>query len=440
MSKKKKLYKNKKYLKSIPKIPLSKKDIKFLISPKKFRKTLINKIKNAKDRICIVTLYLENDESGYNILKELYSIKKKKPNIKINILVDWFRARRNLIGSNKKITNMDWYIKIAKKNKHFIPIHGIPIANRETMGVLHLKGIIIDDYLIYSGANMNNLYLQQKKKYRHDRYQIIKNKYLTNIMYTWINKNLINKKNTNCINKKVKNKTKKKIKNINYSYKNKAKNNELSIAPIVGIGKKNPVNQTIINIISSTKKKLIICTPYFNLPIFIKYKIKYLLKKNTKIEIIVSDKKANDFYINKNKKFNIIGILPYLYEINLRNFIKFMQNYINKKLLTIRIWKNKNNSYHVKGIWSDNKWIFLTGNNLNPRSWNLDLENALLIHDPKKKLKKKTNLELNNIINNTKIIKNYSELKTISEYPKNICKLIRRIRRIHIDKIINKII
>ncbi len=52
----------------------------------------------------------------------------------------------------------------------------------------------------------------------------------------------------------------------------------------------------------------------------------------------------------------------------------------------VRLWKDDDNTYHLKGMWVDDKWMLLTGNNLNPRAWRLDLENAILIHDPKQEL------------------------------------------------------
>ena len=77
------------------------------------------------------------------------------------------------------------------------------------------------------------------------------------------------------------------------------------------------------------------------------------------------------------------GALPYLYESNLRRFCEKFDAYIKNGHLTVRLWKDGDNTYHLKGIWVDNQYILLTGNNLNPRAWRLDAENGLLIHDPK---------------------------------------------------------
>lgn len=87
-----------------------------------------------------------------------------------------------------------------------------------------------------------------------------------------------------------------------------------------------------------------------------------------KVEIIVGDKTANDFFIPEDEPFKIIGALPYLYEINLRRFLSRLQYYVNTDQLVVRLWKDDDNTYHLKGMWVDDKWMLLTGNNLNPRA------------------------------------------------------------------------
>ena len=43
------------------------------------------------------------------------------------------------------------------------------------LGVLHLKGFLFDNTLLYSGASLNNVYLHQQDRYRLDRYHQIQN-------------------------------------------------------------------------------------------------------------------------------------------------------------------------------------------------------------------------------------------------------------------------
>lgn len=448
------LNKHQKFLINLPKIIQKIEYFKTLYSPKEFSNELLYAISKAHTRIYLVLLYLENDQGGKKIIDALFQIKKIRPQIKINILVDWHRAQRNRIGhSSTKNTNIDWYNNyiIQKHSDIDIPIYGIPININEALGVLHLKGFIIDDTILYSGANLNNEYLHIYQKYRHDRYHIIQNQKLSDIMSDYIEKELLSSKVANKL--KYENPSKKMNKNKNnilsfrrtlrkvcYCYQGNASFNELAITPLVGLGKNSLLNQTIYHLTCTTKNKIILCTPYFNIPNILKKNLLYLLHTGKNIEIIVGDKTANDFYIPEHKPFKLISTLPYLYEINLRHFLKKLQKYIDNQQLNVRLWKNDNNSYHVKGIWVDDEWQLLTGNNLNPRALTFDLENALLIHDPKKLLFNQKKQELNIIRSNTCLITHYTSVQRIADYPTKVKKLIYKIRKIRFDLLINRIL
>lgn len=443
--------KHQQYLSKLPKILQPVDKFFTLYSPIEYRKTFFKKIASAEKRICISTLYLDNDEAGYSLIQALYSAKKIKPNLDISIIVDWHRAQRGRIGDVKNITNWDWYRYISKQNPNIIiPIYGIPVNIHEALGVLHLKGFIIDDEILYSGANINNVYFYQHNQYRYDRYHVINNKQLSDVMFTWIKKNLQQAKAVNKLDHThkiyfLKNKIKiryfhQSLRNSNYHINNNCDNGSLTITPLAGLGKYSILNKTICNLITCTKKKLIMCTPYFNLHSVLMRCVINLLREGKKVEIIVGDKTANDFYIHPDDDFKIIGILPYLYEINLRRFLKRLDYYVNNGQLLIRLWQHENNTYHVKGIWIDKEWILLTGYNFNPRSWYLDLENALLIHDPLHQISIQNQKELLNIRTHTKQITNFRDLEIIAKYPIKIRKIIRSLRSIHLDRIINHIL
>lgn len=46
------------------------------------------KIASAKQRICIVALYLEQDDGGKGILNALYEAKRQRPELDVRVLVD----------------------------------------------------------------------------------------------------------------------------------------------------------------------------------------------------------------------------------------------------------------------------------------------------------------------------------------------------------------
>lgn len=444
-------YNHQKHLNELAKIQQNAVQYSILYDPKAYRQTLLEKIKNAQFRIYIVALYLEQDEAGQEILNALYQAKIINPNLDIKVFVDWHRAQRGRIGEDKTHTNARFYYQMKLQHPNVdVPVYGVPINRREVLGVLHLKGSIIDDTVIYSGASLNNVYLYKLDHYRYDRYHFITNKSLAQSMIDYINNNFLPFDALQRLDV-AEHKSRKQIKGeikvlrqhlseTNYQYTNNANNNELSVSPIAGLGRNNSLNKTIHHLINSAQQKVTLCTPYFNLPNILVRDIIRLLRKGKQVEIIIGDKEANDFYIPEDKPFNISGGLPYLYEIYLRNFIERLQSYVDKKQLIIRLWKDNDQTYHLKGVWIDNEWMLITGNNLNPRAWRLDLENGILVHDPKHELQQQITHELDTIRQKTTLITHFQQIQASQFYPKRVHKLIKRLSRIRVDKVIKRLL
>ncbi|RKR63372.1 CDP-diacylglycerol--serine O-phosphatidyltransferase [Yokenella regensburgei] len=443
--------KHQQHLAQLPKLSQSVDDVEFFYAPADFREALLAKIASATRRICIVALYLEQDDGGKGILQALYDAKRQRPELDVRVLVDWHRAQRGRIGAAAANTNADWYYRMVQENPGVdVPVYGVPVNTREALGVLHFKGFIIDDSVMYSGASLNDVYLHQHDKYRYDRYHCIRNPQLANIMFEWADRNLVAGRGVNRLDVAERAKSpdikndirlyRQDLRDSGYVFHGDADNDQLSVTPLVGLGKSSVLNKTIFHLMPCAEHKLTICTPYFNLPAVLVRNIISLLRDGKKVEIIVGDKTANDFYIPENEPFKIIGALPYLYEINLRRFLSRLQYYVNTDQLVVRLWKDDDNTYHLKGMWVDNEWMLLTGNNLNPRAWRLDLENAILIHDPKHKLASVRQHELELIRKHTTVVNHYRDLQSIADYPVKVRKLIRRLRRIRIDKLISRIL
>ncbi|KZQ12429.1 CDP-diacylglycerol--serine O-phosphatidyltransferase [Enterobacter hormaechei] len=443
--------KHQQHLAQLPKISQSVDDVEFFYAPAHFRETLLEKIASATRRICIVALYLEQDEGGRAILNALYEAKRQRPELDVRVLVDWHRAQRGRIGAAASNTNADWYCHTAQENPGIdIPVYGVPVNTREALGVLHFKGFIIDDSVLYSGASLNDVYLHQLDKYRYDRYHLIRNPQMADIMFNWVDKNLVHGRGVHRLDDphrpkspEIKNDVRsfrQELRDAVYRFQGDASNEELSVTPLVGLGKSSLLNKTIFHLMPCAEHKLTICTPYFNLPAVLVRNIIQLLRDGKKVEIIVGDKTANDFFIPEDQPFKIIGALPYLYEINLRRFLSRLQYYVNTDQLVVRLWKDEDNSYHLKGMWVDDEWMLLTGNNLNPRAWRLDLENAILIHDPQHASAAKRDRELELIRTHTTVVRHYRDLQSIADYPVKVRKLIRRLRRIRIDRLISRIL
>lgn len=423
-----------------------------LLDANSFRDRLHHEIANAQSRIYLVALYLEDDEAGRNILTALYEAKQANPSLDIKVLVDWHRAQRGLIGAAQSDGNAALYHDYAQKYEHQVEILGVPVRNREVFGVLHLKGFIIDDKVIYSGASLNDVYLAQKDRYRYDRYHVIENSSLAQSMANFIETNLVESDAVNCLSDSDRPKTKTlkpairqfraKLMRSSYQYQEENVNNDqIGLTPLVGLGKRgNKLNTHIRDMIAGAKDELTICTPYFNFPRSISREVKRALRRGVNITIIVGDKTANDFYISPDKPFKTIAGLPYLYEMNLRNFARVNESSIASRQLSIHIWRHDNNSFHLKGLWVDRRYMLITGNNLNPRAWKLDLENAILVHDKNQLLEEQKQKEIDCILSHTRLVGSYKFIEKLEDYPAPVRKLLKRIKRLKADHILNQIL
>ncbi|KAB2823099.1 CDP-diacylglycerol--serine O-phosphatidyltransferase [Aliivibrio finisterrensis] len=443
---------SKEQLSMLPMLSQNPENIKILHTAADFRYELLKQIENAQQRIYIVALYLENDDAGREVFTALYEAKQKNPSLDINVLVDWHRAQRGLIGAEKSDGNAALYREFSEKYEHAINVLGVPVRNKEVFGVLHLKGFIFDDTVIYSGASLNDVYLAYKDKYRFDRYHVLNNSFLANSMVSFIKKTLIASPAVNCLSQQKRPETKslkpaikelrKQLGLANYQFISQLrKKGEVGVTPLVGLGRKgNKLNNNIRLLLASAISEITICTPYFNFPKPIAKELKKALQRGVKVTIIVGDKTANDFYIDPEEGFKTIAGLPYLYEMNLRSFAKTNETYIASRQLSFHLWKHEKNSFHLKGMWVDKEYTLITGSNLNPRAWKLDLENGLLLQDPEQLLVETKQAELDVILEHTQLIGSYKQVEKLNSYPAEVKRLIKRIKRIKADHILNQIL
>ncbi|QYJ77323.1 CDP-diacylglycerol--serine O-phosphatidyltransferase [Shewanella acanthi] len=423
--------------------------VTWLLMPCRFKAELLTRIANAKDSIYIAALYLEDDEAGREVLSALMAAKANNPALDIKILVDFHRARRGLIGHKGDSGNYLMYRRVMAEALHPIDIMGVPVKSREFMGVLHLKGFIIDDAVIYSGASLNNIYLQQYEKYRFDRYHVIESAELARSMRTMIQRHIIADPAVSSLTQDAQLEVlppkndirsyKQRLSKAQYEFEGTRTGNR--ITPLLGLGRKhNLLNKTVIAMVEESKEALFICTPYFNPPYVLVRALAKHLRKGKRIDIVVGDKTANDFYIPPEKEFSTIGALPYLYEQSLRKFAKRQQWAIDNGQLNIHLWKHGVNSYHLKGISADGKRHLITGSNLNPRAWALDLENGLLLQDESGCWKAQFEAEQAHILEHTQRLYHYSQVDTLQNYPAPVKKIMTRIRRLKADFLLRRIL
>jgi CDP-diacylglycerol--serine O-phosphatidyltransferase len=182
-----------------------------------------------------------------------------------------------------------------------VPVYGIPVQTSELFGVLHLKGFVIDDVVIYSGASINNVYLHKQDKYRHDRYLLIQNSVLATTMVDFIRQHLLLASAVHRLDKaeipatrSIRNdirRFREQLKKARYQFNEKFVGQysetppALSVTPLVGVGKNNPLNKAICQLLAASKTQIIICTPYFNFPRAVTREVNRALKRGVSVDI-----------------------------------------------------------------------------------------------------------------------------------------------------------
>lgn len=438
-------------LADLPCLAVAAEKVQTLASPVDYRETILALVAQARKRILIAALYLQDDDAGREILAALYAAKKAQPQLEISVFVDWHRAQRGLIGKVKSDGNAALYRSMAERFGPGVTVYGVPVQRRELMGVLHLKGLVIDDYVLYSGASLNDVYLQRHERYRLDRYHLIDDAALADSLAglldtTFILSPAVHPLDTGRVPKTVELRAaiaqfRRVLAKSRYHFADEViRAGEVGITPLIGLGvRDNELNTVILQLIRQVKKQLVLFTPYFNLPGPIRRLVDQKIKAGCRVTIILGDKKANDFYIPPEEPFKTIGALPYLYEANLRRFCKAHQKAINAGTLNVHVWRHDDNTFHLKGLLVDGNYALLTGNNLNPRAWRLDLENGLLIHDPQELLLPQHMAELERIMAHTHRLASHEAIESIESYPAPVQRLLRRLARVRADRLVNQV-
>jgi CDP-diacylglycerol---serine O-phosphatidyltransferase len=417
-----------------------------------FRDELLRLIAQASRRIVIVTLYLQDDEGGREVLDALYAAKARQPALQISVFVDWHRAQRGLIGKQKSAGNAGMYREYAARLGAGVDIYGVPVQNRELFGVLHLKGFVIDDAVLYSGASLNDVYLMRHDRYRLDRYHLLQHGGLADAMAAFVERHFVGSKAVRRLNvadvpatrtlQPAIRELRQDLQRARYDVPHATlRPADVAVTPLAGFGgSDNALNEVLLALLRSTRERLILLTPYFNLPRPVRVVLGLLLRRGCTIDIMVGDKTANDFYIPPGQPFKTIGLLPYLYENNLRRFARAHRAHIASGQLNIHLWRDGDNSYHLKGLFIDDDVAVLTGNNLNPRAWTLDLENALVLRDPERMLQAKHQAEWAALRRHATRLPDYHALESPRNYPPEVRRLLRRLNRTRLDRLVNRLL
>jgi CDP-diacylglycerol--serine O-phosphatidyltransferase len=426
--------------------------IEVLPDPAVFRHELLQLIAQAARRIVIVTLYLQDDDAGREVLDALYAAKARQPSLQVSVFVDWHRAQRGLIGKQKSEGNAGMYREYATRLGPGVDIYGVPVQNRELFGVLHLKGFVIDDAVLYSGASLNDVYLMRHGRYRLDRYHLLRHRGLADAMAAFVQRHFVGSEAVRRLNvaevpatrtlQPAIREFRQDLQAASYEVPPGVLGPaDVAVTPLLGFGRSdNALNDVLLALLRGTRERLIVLTPYFNLPRPVRLVLGQLLRRGCTIDIMIGDKTASDFYIPPGQPFKTIGLLPYLYENNLRRFARAHRRQIDSGQLNIHLWRDGDNSYHLKGLFIDDDVAVLTGNNLNPRAWALDLENGLVLQDPARLLHAKHQAEWAALKQHATRLSDYHALESPRHYPAVVRKQLKRLNRTRLDRLVNRLL
>jgi CDP-diacylglycerol--serine O-phosphatidyltransferase len=426
--------------------------IDVLPDPEAFRQCLLQHIAQATRRIMIVALYLQDDEGGREVMDALYAAHARHPALRISVFVDWHRARRGLIGKQKSEGNAGMYRQFARRLGPGVAVYGVPVQNRELFGVLHLKGFVIDDAVLYSGASLNDVYLQKQGRYRLDRYHLLRHAGLADAMAGFVQRHLAASDAVRRLNVAAVPATRElqapirefrqALQRARYDVPHETLGaGDMAVTPLLGFGRgDNQLDDMLLAQLRRARERVILLTPYFNLPRPVRIVLGQLLRRGCSIDVMVGDKTANDFYIPPDQPFKTIGLLPYLYENNLRRFARTHRRHIERSQLNLYLWRDGDNSYHLKGLFVDDDVAVLTGNNLNPRAWSLDLENGLLLRDPARLLHARHQAEWLALKRHAMKLSSYLALESPRHYPASVRKLLKRLNRTRLDRLVNRLL
>ncbi|KAK0377114.1 hypothetical protein CLIM01_05524 [Colletotrichum limetticola] len=170
-----------------PSFTINGSQIKIIRTPADFYETLKERIRNAKKRIFLSTLYIGKTEK--ELIATLHEALRNNPELKLSILTDALRGTReepnpscasllaplvSEFGPDRVEIRMYHTPNLTGLRKKYIPKR-----INEGWGLQHMKLYGVDDEIILSGANLSSDYFTN----RQDRYHLFSSKEVTD--YFW---------------------------------------------------------------------------------------------------------------------------------------------------------------------------------------------------------------------------------------------------------------
>ncbi|XP_071763988.1 CDP-diacylglycerol--glycerol-3-phosphate 3-phosphatidyltransferase, mitochondrial [Centroberyx gerrardi] len=158
--------------------------IHILTSPDQFYQAMKARIKTAKRRVVMASLYLGTGPLEQDLVDCMEEALQRSqddshaPDLKVSILLDYTRGSRGEINSRTMLLPLlqRFGSQMRVSLYHTPDLRGllrmlVPQRFNETIGVQHIKVYLFDDSIIISGANLSDSYFTN----RQDRYVLLEN-------------------------------------------------------------------------------------------------------------------------------------------------------------------------------------------------------------------------------------------------------------------------
>ncbi|XP_075950117.1 CDP-diacylglycerol--glycerol-3-phosphate 3-phosphatidyltransferase, mitochondrial [Anarhichas minor] len=158
--------------------------IHILTSPDQFYQTMKARIKTAKRRVVMASLYLGTGQLEQELVDCMEEALRRSqengdaPDLKVSILLDYTRGSRGQTNSRTMLLPLlQRFVSQMRVSLYHTPdLRGllrllVPQRFNETIGVQHIKVYLFDDSFIISGANLSDSYFTN----RQDRYVLLDN-------------------------------------------------------------------------------------------------------------------------------------------------------------------------------------------------------------------------------------------------------------------------
>ncbi|KAM9774176.1 CDP-diacylglycerol--glycerol-3-phosphate 3-phosphatidyltransferase, mitochondrial isoform X1 [Syngnathus typhle] len=153
-----------------------------LTSPDQFYQTLKARVRTAKRRVVLASLYLGTGQLEQDLVDcmqealENSQENKHAPDLKVSVLLDYTRGSRGQVNSRTMLLPLlqRFASQMRVSLYHTPDLRGllrmlVPQRFNETIGVQHIKVYLFDDSFIISGANLSDSYFTN----RQDRYVLL---------------------------------------------------------------------------------------------------------------------------------------------------------------------------------------------------------------------------------------------------------------------------